>query len=279
MLHVPVLAAHEPGVIEVASSALGSRSAAVRGQAPTVRGLSVLVLAVALAACGDSITVPPRNPPAASPPTEPPPVDRPQVFITLKGEVTEYTSQGPKALRGLKLHLLTYGPPGLAIEIDTLDVTTDADGRFSASLPSFRTTLFVLPEGSGFHAPCPGLGGFYSYGPESTVHFNVVSDALLSTKGIPTSMPVTDPYVSGRVVDGKTGQPISGSFVAFKEYSHGGTFTNDAGRYLMCVIPPGTGTDQQITVQAGKAGYRTGSRTIPDPFYFGQGVDIVLSSE
>src|SRR5688572_8518949 len=111
MLNVPVLAAHEPGVIEAGSSPLRSRCAA-RRQPPLIRGLTVLALAVALAACGDSITVPRRDPPTASPPAEPPP-DRPQVFLTLPGEVIEHTREGARALRGFKFYLLTYGPPGL----------------------------------------------------------------------------------------------------------------------------------------------------------------------
>jgi hypothetical protein len=179
----------------------------------------------------------------------------------VSGTVHEHTAAGPRPLGDLRFLLLwspriddqNYTPP--------TDVTSSGNGRYLAPLSSGRVLTIEIPAGAGFHAPCPS--GF-DYPPSGTVRMDVhvVADATLSTSGLPGSLPGRGPTLTGNVIEttptGKS-QPLAGATVELS--SEPGalvksvSLTDNAGKFLLCTNPPGTGTDQMMFLQVTKSGY------------------------
>ena len=227
-----------------------------------------LAAALVLVACADSGTAP-RRPLVEYPATPVLPT------YNLTGTVIEHTALGAFPRPFFAFRLLSLGAP--AGGADTIVVATGSDGRYLASARG-NTTILLPLAGVGYHAPCSGRNAISSLDPDRVADFHVVSDSVLSTTGMPASLRTTVPYVNGRVIDSRTGQPVAGASITFTEYLSGGTLTDAQGRFLLCVVPPGAGSGQSMTVRAEKAGYLSDSRFLEDPFFFGQNLELVLAS-
>ena len=227
----------------------------------SISGL-LATLSLGLAACGSY--QPPAVPIAPSAPV--PQLPAPQPPITLSGTVLEHTGEGPRPLPNAPLIVSIGFSP-------YLQVTSDATGRYSISdVPNgafSNGSISIAPAaGSGYYAPCPNGGVLVRDRP---VDVHVVSGTLLSTTGMPASVPLLGPiWVSGKVFE-STPQgplPIAGALVnmgnsdvdLFGVWRGSTTLTDAAGRYLLCPNLPGHGTDTQISIRVRLNGYQPASR-------------------
>ncbi len=247
--------------MDLAGSAFpASIGVAIARNASVRRGVSIpLILAALLTACGEAPITAPPSPTAPSP--LPSPV--PQPPFTVSGVVLEHTMAGSRPLAGVRLRLRTWQPPG-----SFLDTVSDASGRYEVSGLQARETVTVAPSiEAEYRAPCPagtsGLSG------NSTVDVHVVSTALLSTAGAPASLPRTSIWVSGvvfeRTPEGR--RPVAGAAADLAvddsdAFVMSTTLTDGSGRYLLCTVPPGVGTDQIAWVRVRKDRFRPVSRSI-----------------
>ena len=219
---------------------------------PIVLALTPLLLV--LGACNSR--QPFTLPAAPSGPGPQPPA--PQSSITLSGTVLEHTAGGARALPNAPIRVATYGR--------FLEVTSDATGRYSISdVPSGPVSIAIAAR-SGYYAPCPNGSDVVTSDRSFDVH--VVSGMLLSTAGMPASVPMLGSiWVSGGVFESTTAghRPIAGALVKL-----GGddadprigstTLTDAAGRYLVCPPVPNTGTDQYGNIRVSRVGYQSASR-------------------
>jgi hypothetical protein len=232
---------------------------------PIHRVLTVLVLA--LAACNSQQTrVLPAAPstPAPQASTTPAPqasAPAPQSSVTLSGAALEHTAEGSRPLPNVPLLVRTGFSPYVFLQ-----VTSDATGRYSLSeVPSGAVSIAPAP-GSGYYTPCPA--GFDVVRSNTTFDVHIVSAALLSTAGIPASVPrLGSIWVSGAVFESTAqgSRPIAGASVNLEGDDvdprlGSTTLTDAAGRYLVCPPLPGTGTDTYGLVRARREGYRPASR-------------------
>jgi hypothetical protein len=185
-----------------------------------LRSLAVGFLVVLVAACDGTRT------PTTSSPT-PPPVTP----LTLTGVVYEYTAEGRRPLAGAAIDVSaeyqSYSPK----------VFSDAEGRYTAAdLTSLRDDWKVVAQKAGYRQPCRTRLS------HTTVDLHVVSEAILSTTGIPRSFPITQPTLSGRVVEAtpEGRRPVSGVSVV-GDFSGGNgwgpaalTMTDSDGGYVLC---------------------------------------------
>ena len=112
----------------------------------------------------------------------------------MSGVVFEHTMAGFRPLAGLRLRLRAWRPPG-----SLQDVTSNASGRYEVSgLQSEAVTIAPSIE-TEYRAPCPS--GTDVLGGNGTFDVHVVSTALLSTAGVPASLPRTAIWVSGMVFE------------------------------------------------------------------------------
>ena len=125
----------------------------------------------------------------------------------------------------------------------------------------------VLPADATYHAPCPS--GLDVLTADATMDIHVVADATLSTAGVPPSLPVSGPSVSGgvfeRVQEGL--RPVAGVTVDLSigdpgNLIHSVTLTDARGAFLLCASPPGAGVGQNVSVIALKDGYREGIQQV-----------------
>jgi hypothetical protein len=145
-----------------------------------------------------------------------------------------------------------------------LDVTSDDRGHYElAGVLADAVTIAPSLE-TAYHAPCPpGTDVLRSNG---AFDVHVVSKALLSTEGLPTSLPITSIWESGFVFERTSDatRPVAGAAVAFNYYEivMSSTVTDEMGRFLVCTSPPGTGTDQIAVLHVRKDGYRPASQEV-----------------
>jgi hypothetical protein len=182
-----------------------------------------------------------------------PPAPTPQLPI-ISGVVYESTADGVTPLAGVGLDItLSYQswPP---------NVTTGVDGRYRLAVqPSL--SLKVRAEKAGYSQPC---GALFSSAEDTVLDVYVVADAILSTTGVPQSMPIRQPTITGmvteRMADGAT-QSLSGvkvvaDFTGGLGWSPSATTVSDAtGKYLLCGVMNPLG----IELYATKPGYRPAS--------------------
>ena len=208
-----------------------------------------------------SAPTPGPSPPSSNPVPSPPPAS----LLTVSGIVLEHTPEGSRPLAGLRLQVITSGSPW-DYEEPAL-VTSDAGGRFHFLASPGSLVALVIPDGAGYHAPCPS--GFDTIGGNVAMELHVVADTILSSTGRPRSMPYTPLWVSGTVIDseavgrrstdcrcdGRACREVGASLKSV-------TLSDAAGNFLLCTNPPGVGTDQLMWLTARKQGYRTDSRTV-----------------
>jgi len=189
-----------------------------------VKVVMPLMLAAASIACGR-----PETPVGSTSPT-------PVSVVT--GVVYESTVQGNHPLAGVGIDV----SPEDRMPASQMAVT-DADGRYS--VPFIELDSKVVGTKSGYAQPC--------YAPVSAAVHGVldiylVSNELLSTTGMPASVPVAQPTLSGVVFElGADGRhPLAGTLLQADVsggmgWAPGASSVADAnGRYVLCGLTKST---------------------------------------
>ena len=134
-------------------------------------------------------------------------------------------------------------------------MVTDADGRFS--VPGAGRGLKIIATKADYSQPCriPVDG--------SSDHYEVflVRNAVLAVDGVPASLPLPGPLLTGRVFERTTGgpQPIAGASVVIDFTGGMGwapsatTITDALGRYVVCNVANASGLGLAALVS--KAGF------------------------
>ncbi len=216
--------------------------------------LNVLAAVVLLAtACGD--TRPPVEPsPNPSPPITPPPVGN----LSVTGVVYESTGAGRRPLGDVAIDI--------SVEYQSWPATirTDADGRYVRSFRAVRVRSSSLRRSQvqpASRVPIADTNG------DQDVY--LVSNDTLSITGVPSSMPIAQPTLTGLVFE-RTPQgiePVAGAHVVLDFTGGMGwapsatTNTDAAGRYLLCNVVDITGFGLYALVS--KPGY--GQLYVPVP--------------
>jgi hypothetical protein len=240
----------------------------LRASVNTLQGslATACALASLLAACDSTPSAP--SPQLSDPDPVPASPAAPPGQVRVFGVVYEHTSTGRRPLPRLRFKLMhPEGCCAYSSDDPGSEATSDAAARFTIFVPVTRAVVLDLSAGSGYHAPCPS--GFDRVDADRELIIDVVSDATLSTAGLPRTLPFTFPNVRGTVVerspDGTT-VPLAGVSVWLSEQIDSAlrstSLTDTGGNFLLCTNPPGTGTDTFGLVSAGKAGYRTASQSV-----------------
>jgi hypothetical protein len=184
-----------------------------------------------------------------------PPTSNPNASYTVSGVVFDHTATGQHPIAGVSMRIHSAANGGMVI-----DVTTDASGGYTARVGAGAVSIAPALN-SGYLAPCPS--GTDALAANATFDVHVVSAALLSTTGVPASLPVSSIYVSGTVYEATADgtQPVANAFVELgqsTDLSYSTTLTSASGKYLVCTTPPGVGTDQYMHVGVSKDGYVPG---------------------
>lgn len=170
----------------------------------------------------------------------------PSVFV-LSGTAYEH---GPFGQRPM---------PNVALEISSdaqhlAPLSTSTDGRYSLSTSS--SEIAVRARADGFRQPC---GAASVLTRDTTLDVHLVPDTVLLTTGIPASMVVSEPHISGRVFERTVSgdRPIKsasvfGHFDVGMSWSTVDTVTDASGRYLLC------GLKDRTLLYFGADGYRPG---------------------
>ena len=221
---------------------------------------SCIVLLIFLAsACGGTSP----SPSAPSPATAPTPAGPP---FSVSGTISEHTVTGRRPLAGF--HFTVTGS-GVSASPLTVEVTSDADGRYEAT--GFPSRAQITVSHAGYRAPCP-LYTVLVLNSNSILNLEVVSDATLASTGIPQSLPTNFPLtISGTVSETVPagGGPVGGVALELfyglpaseSDRALASTLSDAAGRYLVCVPPPG-GTDQMFSIRARKNGYQPATQLV-----------------
>lgn len=204
------------------------------------RGVLVASL-LALAACDAPSAPSPtesQTPQAQSPASAAPiPPPRPPGPFTLTGTVFEATQTGIRPLAGVPLEV---SEEFLQREPRT---TSDRNGRYDVTVetnPDFVrvNSVKVVAEKDGYSQPCRSSSADATDG---VLDIYVVSNALLAKSGIPSSLPIVGPTLTGRVFD-PDGKALPGARV-YIDFSGGfgiaasaATVTDADGRYLLCNV-------------------------------------------
>src|SRR5262249_28065667 len=226
--------------------------------------------ALAMAACDreSSITASRLSTCAASLscPPPPPPVPGPGPAYMISGVVYDNTPSGRRPVSGVALAVRS-GRDGM--------VTSDSLGAYTA--PVWGDVVRIAPAvSSAYMSPCPAGSDGVGQWPGRPFDVDVVSADLLTTSGLPDSYHVSALFVSGTVTENtpQGTRAVAGASVILgaiqpgvaepldTAFSSSVTLTDASGRYLVCTVPPGVGTDQQSPVVVRKAGYVTASRSV-----------------
>ena len=183
----------------------------------------------------------------------------PSVFV-LSGTVYEHSPSGVRPLGGVPLDV------PLATGSAAPPHTSNADGHYRVEFegwrgPGLRT---VRAAASAYRQPCRASTVLTNG--ENILDVHVVSESVLSTSGIPSSMPIVEPYVSGYVFE-RTAQgdlPVKGALVSGEfgwdlrdePIVEVTTLTDATGRYVICGVETATG----VSVVA--SGYRFARATV-----------------
>jgi hypothetical protein len=196
---------------------------------PRTQKVGAILLTCVLAVACDGPTRPTPIPPQPSPP----PITNPTREFTLSGTVFEATASGLTPLVGV----------GIDVSPDYQShsprIFSDAEGRYQVSVTS--QTVKLVGEKEGYGQPCR-----VTIAPQadSVVNLYLVSNATLSTTGVPGSMPVLQPTLSGivyeRTPDGNRplpGASVIGDFSGGLGWGPSARTVSDAtGRYLLCGV-------------------------------------------
>ena len=206
-----------------------------------------LLAGLALVVCGcapapSSTTSP--SPPAPAPNPSPP-------RFTVSGVVYQSAQGGATPLAEV----------GLDVSVDYQswppNVTTDAVGRYQFAIGG-GPRLKVRAEKEGHSQPCAAT---FTPSGNTTLDVYVVPNSVLSTTGIPASMPIRQPSVAGtvfeRMADGSTrglsGATLIADFSSGLGWSPSATTVSDAaGRYFLCGLTSTLGIELDVE----KTGYR-----------------------
>jgi hypothetical protein len=213
----------------------------------------LLTTAVAALGCVNDSPRGTTQPPATQPPpTQPPP---PDPTFTISGVVFELTASGRRPAAGVPLNVVSE---------DFAVTTSDADGRYSASVRG--SSVFIsAAEPAAYMSPCPSGSVWLSINPNRIIDVDVVSKAVLSTTGVPDSYPTSAIFVTGTIVEATSDgpRPVAGALVSLGfEPNNATTLTDTLGRYIVCTAPPGRGTDQEMPLHFTKDGYVPTSRSV-----------------
>ena len=178
--------------------------------------------------CRDTPSLPlaPSTPPPSSvtiPPAAP--------ILNVTGVVYDTTADGPRPL------------PGVAIDISVEyqswppTITSDAEGRYRDTGGGGRK---LVAEKAGYSQPC--RVAIIATDRDQDVY--LISNDLLATTGVPASMPIVEPVLTGRVFErmAQGDQPIVGAKVVLDFTGGMGwapsatTVTDASGRYLLCNV-------------------------------------------
>ena len=239
----------------------------------------LLTATAAALGCANDSRPATTQPPTKVPPPPPPPLLPQKPPFTISGVVVEHTASGRRPAAGVVL----------TVRSDIADVvTSDADGRYSASVQGDQVSI-AAAEPTAYMSPCPSGSVWLSINPNRTIDVDVVAKTVLSTTGVPDSYPIGSNNVSGTVVEQTaTGsRPVAGVLVSLaanwhstspdeiEANSESTTLSDSLGRYVLCTAPPGTGSDQQAAVAFSKDGYATAGRVVMP--LWGNPVNVVLS--
>jgi hypothetical protein len=170
----------------------------------------------------------------------------------LIGVVYEVTARGRRPLAGVRLDISPEYQSRVPI------TESNAEGQFTVELvPS--DGLKIVGIKSNYSQPCrvPVRTGVADY------EVYLVSNDVLSTTGVPSSLPITAPVLTGRVFERTPAgeQPIAGASLVL-DFSNGfgwspgaGTVTDATGHYVLCNVVDSTGFAVGATVW--KLGYDT----------------------
>ena len=171
------------------------------------------------------------------------------VISTLNGIVYEVSvdSRRPLASVGLDISVEYQSWPPSRF--------TDSEGRFSA--PNVGPGVKIAATKTGFSQPCR----VPVRTPTELHEVYLVADEVLSVTGVPPSMPITGPVLTGRVFERTAAgeMPVSGAFItldftAGMGWAPSATTVSDAtGHYLLCNVEDSTGFG--VAVLARKEGY------------------------
>ena len=189
---------------------------------------SVLLAAIVFTlGCEDRTPVAPSLSPAAGSPALP-------AVFTLTGTVYESTRDGRRPVAGLPLDI------SVDYQSRSPVTTTDAEGHYRFT-GSSSEKLNVRVEKEGYSQPCRSAVPLTA---DSVMDVYVVANATLSADGVPASMPVIQPTLSGTVFEraAEGVRPLQGVKLT-ADFSAGlgwgpsaATVTDAAGRYLLCGV-------------------------------------------
>jgi len=164
----------------------------------------------------------------------------PSVFV-LSGTVYEH---GPFGVRPL-------GSVPLEVPLATSSAVSNAGGQYRVEFEGWRGPgpRTVRAAASGYRQPC--RAAITLVDGENILDVHLVRESVLSTTGIPASLPVVEPYVSGQVFE-RTAQgdlPVKGALVSGEfgwdlrdePIVEVATLTDASGHYLLCGVESATG--------------------------------------
>jgi hypothetical protein len=218
-----------------------------------IAGLSLI-----LAGCGEN-----------SPPSTPSPPNPQPGTLTITGVVIDHTWNGPEPRDGVRIRMFSAA-------LGWVFATTDANGeyRFSGIPPRQAVWIAATPD-SEYRSPCPS--GAAPLDTDKKVDVHVVSTKLLATTGPPPTMPLTSIWFSGEVFERVAGvrQPVAGATVTLNGNTSE-TLSDFHGRYIVCTVPPGTGTDTWQLLNVSREGFHLVGRDVFAGWdYFGADIELV----
>jgi hypothetical protein len=203
------------------------------GQLCVASNVVAALFVVALVGCRAGPTVPSR--------TSTPPLDLTPIFgpvsagiFTLSGTVYESAPAGVRPLAGV--------PLDVSVEYQSWPPRTTSDSEGHYQLSVFGTQkLKVAAKKEGYAQPCRAAVDVTR---DSVLDVYLVPAAVLAQSGIPASMPIVEPTLSGFVVERTaTGVtpvaevPIVADFSGLMSWAPSATTVTDAaGRYFLCNV-------------------------------------------
>jgi len=172
----------------------------------------------------------------------------PSVYV-LSGTVYEHSQSGARPLA--RVPLATESADSLGTTNTVPFYTTNDDGQYRIEFEGWRGPglRIVRAVASGYRQPCRAATTLKDG--ENILDVHLVPESVLSTSGIPSSLPVVEPFVSGLVFERTTqgDLPVKGALVNgefgwdFRDEVIVGatTLTDASGRYLLCGVESATG--------------------------------------
>ena len=164
----------------------------------------------------------------------------PSVYV-LSGTVYEHSPAGVRPL----------GSVALDVPLATGSAASNADGQYRVEFEGWRGPgrRTVRAAASGYRQPC--RAAITLVDGENILDVHLVQESVLSTTGIPSSLPVVEPYISGQVFE-RTAQGdlpvkkalVSGEFgwdLRDELIVEVTTLTDASGHYVLCGVESATG--------------------------------------